>query len=238
MPDTGKDALEMSNASFTQVGGTEANKENIPACGGLEICTKKALVTTSGWCTDVRCRTSLRVVGFIACNAIASTPTVSHTSNTQDSNLPSTKTDMVMPLASIPTNPTATEAGLHHTSIPSPLSTSIEVPTPSVTSMVAQPLNNLPTLPLTPAPISNNPAPTPALVGKSTKAPGTKPMHVSPTKNEWNLCTLHWKCTLNSKGTTKEFQLYYGSLTLEQHKAYDNEAAKLVKDAILNDTVY
>ncbi|KAL4080033.1 hypothetical protein V8B97DRAFT_1929598 [Scleroderma yunnanense] len=235
MPDTGKGALKTPNASFTQVGGIEANKENIPTCGDLRTHTNKAV-------TDPL--TSLRVAGFIAHNAIASTPTVSHTSNTQDSDLPGTKTDMVMPLASIPTNPTATEAGLSHTSISSPTTMSIEIPTPPVTSTVAQPLNNLPALPPAPAPISNNPAPTPALVSKSTKAPGIKPMHVSPTKNGQNLCALHWKCMLNPKGTTEEFQLYYGSLTLEQYKAYDDKATKLVasdawaKDAILNGTVY
>ncbi|KAL4065731.1 hypothetical protein V8B97DRAFT_2069829 [Scleroderma yunnanense] len=194
MPDTGKGALETPNTSFTLVGGTEANKENIPTCGGLKMCTNKAVADPL---------TSLRVAGFIAYDAIASTPTVSHTSNTQDSDLPGTKTDMVMPFASIPTNPTTTEAGLSHTSIPSPATMSIEIPTPPVTSTVAQPLNNLPALPPAPAPISNNPAPTPAPVGKFTKAPGTKPMH---------------KCMLNLKGMTEEFQSYYGSLTLEQHK--------------------
>ncbi|KAL4078772.1 hypothetical protein V8B97DRAFT_2003088 [Scleroderma yunnanense] len=235
MPDTGKGALETPNTSFTLVGSTEANKENIPTCGGLEMRTNKAVANPL---------TSLRVAGFIAHDAIASTPTVSHTFNTQDSNLPGTKTDMVMLFASIPTNPTATEAGLSHTSIPSPATMSIEIPTPPVTSTVAQPSNNLPALPPAPAPISNNPAPTPALVGKSTKAPGTKPMRVSPTKNGWNLCALRWKRTLNSKCTTEEFQSYYGSLTLEQCKAYDDEAAKLVasdawvKDAISNGTVY
>ncbi|KAL4070330.1 hypothetical protein J3A83DRAFT_4188394 [Scleroderma citrinum] len=199
MPDTGKGALKTPNTPFTLVGGTEANEENIPTCGGLEMCTNKAVADPL---------TSLRVFLVLTCTGItfepASTPTVSHTSNTQDSDLPSTKTDMVMPFASIPTNPTATEAELSHTSIPSPATMSIEIPTPPVTSTVAQPLNNLPALPPAPAPapISNNPAPTPALVGKSTKAPGTKPMH-------------H---TLNPKGTTEEFQLYYSSLTLEQCK--------------------
>ncbi|KAG1819700.1 uncharacterized protein BJ212DRAFT_1342510 [Suillus subaureus] len=53
-------------------------------------------------------------------------------------------------------------------------------------------------------------------------------MRPSPTKNGRNLCALRWLKQLKVVGTTEEFCAYYGNLTPEQRKGYDEEAAALV----------
>ncbi|KAG1822409.1 hypothetical protein EV424DRAFT_1554308 [Suillus variegatus] len=65
--------------------------------------------------------------------------------------------------------------------------------------------------------------------GKAAKA-GSKSskMRPSPTKNGRNLCALRWLKQIKIGGTTEEFCAYYGDLTLEQRKGYDEEAAALV----------
>lgn len=53
-------------------------------------------------------------------------------------------------------------------------------------------------------------------------------MRPSPTKNGRNLCALRWLKQLKVVGTTEEFCAYYGNLTPEQRKGYEEEAAALV----------
>ncbi|KAJ8582555.1 hypothetical protein M405DRAFT_559386 [Rhizopogon salebrosus TDB-379] len=53
-------------------------------------------------------------------------------------------------------------------------------------------------------------------------------MRPSATKNGRNLCALRWLKNLKTNGTTEEFCIYYGALTSDQRKQYDDEAIQLV----------
>ncbi|KAG2082731.1 uncharacterized protein F5147DRAFT_660407 [Suillus discolor] len=69
-----------------------------------------------------------------------------------------------------------------------------------------------------------------ASTSKATKTGGKAKMRPSPTRNRCNLCALRWLKQLKTNGTMEEFCTYYTNLTPEQHKKYNDEAAKLVAD--------
>lgn len=82
----------------------------------------------------------------------------------------------------------------------------------------------------------------PGKAGDAANGRGSKiskgKMHPSQTKNGCNLCAHRWLKQVESNKTTEEFCVYYGDLSADQRKEYDNEAAELVANNAWDKTVY
>ncbi|KAG2065758.1 hypothetical protein BDR04DRAFT_1161100 [Suillus decipiens] len=78
--------------------------------------------------------------------------------------------------------------------------------------------------------------------GGATNGRGNKinkgKMRPSQTRNGHNLCVHRWLKQVKSNKTTEEFCVYYGDLSADQHKEYDNEAAELIANNAWDKTVY
>ncbi|KAG1722609.1 hypothetical protein EDB19DRAFT_1834930 [Suillus lakei] len=49
-------------------------------------------------------------------------------------------------------------------------------------------------------------------------------MRPGPVKNRRNLCAIRWQKNINKKGTTEQFKLYWGALSMAQQDEYQAEA--------------
>ncbi|KAG1803911.1 uncharacterized protein HD556DRAFT_1437645 [Suillus plorans] len=71
-------------------------------------------------------------------------------------------------------------------------------------------------------------------------APPDPPQPPDPDEpnQQGNLCAHRWLKQVESNKTTEEFCVYYGDLSADQRKEYDNEAAELVANNAWDKTVY